>query len=123
MRLGWNDGATETWAFTEIDRTASFTLSLGGTSWHRPGDILGIGAGMNGLSEDHADYLAAGGYGFIIGDGRLRYAPEEILEAYYKWKPVDWLELSPDFQFISHPAYNSDRGPVLIMGTRVHIEY
>jgi high affinity Mn2+ porin len=72
---------------------------------------------------DGADYLAAGGYGFIIGDGRLSDAPEEILEAYYRWKPFVWLESSPDLQVISHPAYNSDRGPVFIMGTRVHIEY
>jgi high affinity Mn2+ porin len=123
LRLGWNDGATETWAFTEIDRSASLTMSLNGASWTRSADNLGIGVVVNGLSQDHADYLAAGGYGFIIGDGHLNYAPEEILEAYYLWKPVSYLGISPDFQFVNHPAYNTDRGPVLIMGIRIHLEY
>lgn len=63
------------------------------------------------------------GYGFIIGDGHLNYAPEEILETYYLWKPVHYLGFSPDFQFVNHPAYNTDRGPVLIMAIRVHVEY
>lgn len=123
LRLGWNDGATETWAFTEIDRTASLTMGLKGTSWHRQVDTLGIGAVVNGLSQDHADYLGAGGHGFIIGEGRLSYAPEEILEIYYLWKPVHYLGISPDFQVVNHPAYNTDRGPVVIMGTRVHLDY
>ncbi|MHB8482504.1 MAG: carbohydrate porin [Nitrospiria bacterium] len=123
LRLGWNDGATETWAFTEIDRTASLTMSLKGAAWYRPADNFGIGVVVNGLSQDHADYLAAGGYGFIIGDGRLSYAPEEILETYYLWKPASYLGISPDFQFVNHPAYNKDRGPVFIMGIRTHFEY
>ena len=123
LRLGWNDGATETWAFTEIDRSASLTMSLKGASWNRSADNLGIGIVVNGLSQDHADYLAAGGYGFIIGDGRLSYSPEEILETYYLWKPAPYLGITPDFQFVNHPAYNTDRGPVLIMGIRVHVEY
>ncbi|MFI5304841.1 MAG: carbohydrate porin, partial [Nitrospiria bacterium] len=123
LRLGWNDGATETWAFTEIDRSASITMSLKGTSWKRPVDTLGIGVVVNGLSQDHADYLAAGGYGFIIGDGHLSYDPEEIFETYYLWKPVPYLGISPDFQFVIHPAYNTDRGPVLIMAIRAHFKY
>jgi len=123
LRLGWNDGATETWAFTEIDRTVSLTMSFKGTLWSRPLDTFGIGTAVNGLSQDHADYLTAGGYGFIIGDGNLSYAPEEILETYYLWKPVPFLGISPDFQFVNHPAFNTARGPVFIMGIRLHFEY
>jgi high affinity Mn2+ porin len=123
LRGGWDDGHTETWAFTEIDRTIALGLSLKGMSWGRPNDVLGTAVVVNGLSKDHRDYLAAGGYGFIIGDGRLHYALEEISETYYLIKVSDNVFLSPDFQFVDHPAYNSDRGPVFIFGLRAHIEF
>ena len=78
----------------------------------------------NGLSRDHRDYLAAGGYCFIIGDGKLNYLPEMIAELYYKvnaYQKKIWL--SPDYQFILHPAYNADRGPVNVLGIRAHVEF
>ena len=122
-RIGWNDGRTESWAFTEIDRTISAGLSWKATAWGRPLDTLGLAALGDGLSAEHQQYLAAGGYGFIIGDGRLHYAPEEALETYYAWQPTAWLTLTPDFQLLTHPAYNQDRGPVSIFGVRVHCAY
>jgi high affinity Mn2+ porin len=121
-RAGWNDGATETWAFTEIDRTISLGLSLNGSSWKRPDDICGVALDINGLSQDHKDYLEAGGYGFIIGDGRLSYAPEEVAETYYAWKMCDHFTFTGDFQFVNNPAYNQDRGPVSILAVRLHYE-
>ena len=121
-RLGWNDGATESWAFTEIDRTASVGASINGTGWSRPDDNVGLALVVNGLSEDHAAYLAAGGYGFMIGDGKLSYAPEEILETYYLWKPLWYLGVTSDFQFVNHPAYNQARGPVYLYALRIHYE-
>ena len=123
LRLGWNDGRTETWAFTEIDRTASFGISLKGSRWKRPEDTVGIAAAINGLSGDHADYLAAGGVGFILGDGSLTYAPEQIVETYYLWKPLPRIGVTVDVQYINHPAYNVDRGPVFIAGTRLHYSF
>ncbi len=36
LRGGWDDGHTESWAFTEIDRTIALGLSLKGGSWGRP---------------------------------------------------------------------------------------
>lgn len=121
-RIGWNDGQTETWAFTEIDRTLSFGMNLKGTSWGRVEDVVGLALIINGLSSKHAEYLAAGGYGFIIGSGRLTYAPEQITEAFYLWKPFTHLGVTPDFQFVNHPAYNQDRGPVFFYAVRVHYE-
>src|ERR1019366_754813 len=59
LRLGWNDGHTETWAFDEVDRTASVGLSLQGRHWSRPDDVVGLALLINGLSRDHRDYLAA----------------------------------------------------------------
>jgi len=123
LRIGWNDGRTETWAFTEIDRTVSLGISLKGILWRRSHDTLGVAAVVNGLSADHAKFLEQGGYGFIIGDGRLSYAPEEILETYYLWKPVTHVGITADFQFVDHPAYNRDRGPVYIAGGRLHYEF
>jgi len=122
-RAGFDDGHTETWAFTEIDRSASAGLSLKGTAWGRTADTLGVAAVVDGLSEDHRNYLAAGGYGFAIGDGRLNYGTEDIIETYYNWKPVSWLALAFDYQFVENPAYNRDRGPVSIYATRLHWEY
>jgi high affinity Mn2+ porin len=123
-KASYNDGHTETWFFTEIDRSLTFGAVLKGTSWKRGDDELGLGFIANGLSADHRDYLAAGGYGFLIGDGKLNYAPELIAELYYKinaFQKKFWL--TPDYQFILHPAYNADRGPVNVFGIRAHVEF
>jgi high affinity Mn2+ porin len=123
LRAGWNDGATETWAFTEIDRTVSGGVLFTGAGWSRPQDNLGVGFVVNGLSDDHKDYLAAGGYGFIIGDGALNYAPEEIGEAYYRIAFTENIAITGDLQGVMHPAYNADRGPVVIYSIRTHLEF
>jgi high affinity Mn2+ porin len=122
-RAGFNDGHTETWAYTEIDRTVSAGASLGGKRWGRAEDTLGVAAVANGLSPLHREYLAAGGYGFIVGDGRLSYDPEEIAETYYNWAPAKWLTVALDYQFVRNPGYNRDRGPVNVFAVRIHAEY
>lgn len=123
-KASYNDGKTETWAFTEIDRSLSLGAVLKGTSWRRKDDELGLAFVGNGISKDHQDYLAAGGYGFIIGDGRLNYSPELIAEVYYKLNAYQhMLWLSPDYQFIANPAYNHDRGPVNVFSLRAHVEF
>lgn len=123
-KASYNDGRNETWAFTEIDRSISFGGVLAGTSWHRAKDEIGLAFVGNGISAPHRDYLAAGGYGFIIGDGALNYSPELIAELYYKvhvYKNNFWL--TPDYQFIENPAYNADRGPVNVFSLRAHVEF
>lgn len=122
-RIGLNDGRNETWAFTEIDRTASAGLSLKGVAWDRPDDTLSAALVFNGLAREHRRYLAAGGYGFIIGDGSLYYGMEEILEANYDWKAAKWLALAADLQLVSHPGYNRARGPVAVLALRLHAEF
>ncbi len=121
-RLGWSDGKNQTWEFTDVDRTASVGLSLKGEAWGRPGDTLGFGASVNGISSVHRQFLAAGGLGITVGDGKLNYGEEEILEAYYSLGTRWHVSISPDFQFVAHPAYNRDRGPVAIYAMRVHWE-
>ena len=121
-RASWNDGRTETWAFTEIDQSLSVGASVKGRRWNRPEDSAGAAVVINGLSEDHRDYLAGGGLGFVIGDGTLNYAPEEIGEIYYLWKAMSGLDVSGDVQYVQNPAYNADRGPATIFSVRVHAE-
>ncbi|HVS37606.1 MAG TPA: carbohydrate porin [Gemmataceae bacterium] len=122
-RAGWNDGQTESWAFTEIDQTAALGFLLKGTAWGRKQDQVGLAGVINGLSDAHKDYLAAGGVGFIIGDGALKYGPEEILETFYDWDLHKGINVTFDFQGVNNPAYNEDRGPVAIFGVRLHLEY
>jgi len=124
LRAGWNDGKTATWVFTEIDRTASLGFNYKGTVWNRPDDNFGIAADVNGISQDHRDFLATGGYGFIIGDGKLtNYQTENIFETFYCAKINTNLFLSADYQFIANPAYNADRGPVSFFAIRAHVEF
>jgi hypothetical protein len=123
-RIGWNDGQYATWAFTEIDQTASAGLSFKGTTWKRPDDVIGVAAVVNGISAEHRAFLKAGGYGFIIGDGNLNYGHESIIETFYNARLYEHVYLSFDYQLVTNPAYNRDRqGPVSVFAFRGHIEY
>jgi high affinity Mn2+ porin len=123
-KASYNDGQTETWFFTEIDRSVTFGGVLKGTQWRRGDDEVGLAFIGDGLSAPHRNYLADGGYGFLIGDGKLNYAPEMIAELYYKINAYQKkFFLTPDYQFIVNPAYNKDRGPVNVFSLRAHVEF
>lgn len=122
VRASMHDGKTETFSFTEIDRSLSTGVVLSGQGWARPKDKLGVALAVNGLSSTHRAYAAAGGMGFFIGDGRLNYKPETITETYYLWA-IGRQQLSVNAQFIKNPAYNADRGPVRVVGLRWHTEF
>lgn len=123
IKASWNDGKNETWAFTEIDNSIATGLQFDGSLWKRTADALGIAIVRNGLSADHRNYLALGGYGFLIGDGQLNYAHETATELYYSLALGKHLSLSPDYQWVLNPAYNRDRGPVHILALRMHAEF
>ncbi len=122
IRLGWNDGKTQSFAFTAIDREASGGVSVKGTHWKRKDDVAGTAFTAGGLSAVHRQYLAAGGFDFLIGDGRLNYAPEDVWESFYSARLFPGLFATFDFQHDSNPAYNHDRGPVNIYSLRLHLE-
>jgi high affinity Mn2+ porin len=122
-RASWNDGQNEILSFTDIDRSLSGGLSIKGSYWGRPSDTLGVGGAINGLSSAHRDFLAAGGIGLLIGDGRLNYRPEQILETYYALAIDKNFTFTADYQLIANPAYNADRGPVSIFSGRLHGEF
>jgi len=122
-RVSWNDGRTATWAFAEIDRSYSLGGTLGGARWRRPNDQVGLAVVRNDISADHAAYLAAGGRGFLLGDGSLpRYAGEHIVEALYNARLAHFLWLTANYQLVAHPGYNRDRGPVHLFALRTHVE-
>jgi high affinity Mn2+ porin len=122
-RWSWNDGKTEIMAFTDIDASLSLGLSLKGARWGRPDDVIGVGGAINALSRDHRDFIAAGGLGILIGDGQLNYRRERILETYYAFAVNKQLTLTADYQLITNPAYNADRGPAHIFSGRLHGEF
>jgi hypothetical protein len=121
-RLGWNDGANESYAYTEIDRTAQIGTDVRGKLWHRSQDKAGATFVANGISGDHRRYLALGGYGFILGDGRLNYGLEKIFEIYYTAHVWRGISVAIDDQYITNPGYNRDRGPANVLSFRIHVE-
>jgi len=122
-RASWNDGENEILSFTDVDRSVSGGVSIKGSRWGRSDDTVGLGAAINGLSGPHRAFLAAGGLGLLIGDGRLNYREEKLLEAYYAYKIDKSTTLTFDYQFFVDPAYNADRGPVSVFAARLHAEF
>ena len=121
-RLGWNDGKTESFAFTAIDRLATGGVSITGARWHRPFDTVATEFTAAGISGVHALYLARGGDDFLIGDGRLQYGPECIEETYYNARVFPGFFAALDLQHVSNPGYNQSRGPLWIYSLRLHWE-
>jgi high affinity Mn2+ porin len=122
-RLGWNDGKTESFEFTAIDRLATGGVSVSGALWKRTEDTVASEFTASGLSAVHALYLSRGGLDFLIGDGRLNYMPEYSWESYYNARIVKGFFAALDAQHIVNPAYNHDRGPVWAYSLRLHMEY
>ena len=122
-RAGWNDGRTETWAYTEADATGSLGVVFKGKHWNRPQDEVGFAYVLSGLSPPHRDYLAAGGLGFELGDGKLNYGLENVFETYYNCELRKGMNLTFDYQLVNNPAYNKDRGPISLLAVRLHFEY
>lgn len=123
VRASWNDGANESWAFTEIDRSLAAGLVQSGARWRRPDDEAGIGAVVSGLASSHRRYLAAGGLGFILGDGALAYGPEVLGETYYRAALSREIAVVATYQPIFHPGYNRDRGPAHVFTGRLHVAF
>jgi high affinity Mn2+ porin len=122
-RWGWDDGRTESFAYTEIDSTIAEGLGAKGAMWHRKQDRAGIAFVSNGIKKDHQIYLADGGLGFLLGDGALNYGRENILETYYSAHVWRGIYVGPGLQYIVNPGYNKDRGPVIVPTFRLHVEY
>jgi high affinity Mn2+ porin len=120
-RAGVADGDIEPYDFTDIDHTIAIGGALKGTGWGRSDDTAGFAAVINAISDEHRRYLAAGGIGVLVGDGKLPHpANEKIVELFYAWRPLSSLALTADYQLIIDPAYNRDRGPANVFALRLH---
>jgi high affinity Mn2+ porin len=122
-RWGWDNGRTESFAYTEIDSTFDEGIGVNGAQWHRRQDRAGIAFVSNGIKKDHQIYLADGGNGFLLGDGKLNYGRENIVESYYTAHVWRGIYIAPGVQYIVNPGYNRDRGPVVVPSLRAHVEF
>jgi high affinity Mn2+ porin len=122
-RWGWDNGRTESFAYTEIDSTFNQGIGVNGAQWHRKQDRAGLAFVSNGIKKYHQVYLANGGEGFLLGDGGLRYGRENIVESYYTAHVWRGIYISPGVQHIDNPGYNRDRGPVVVPTLRAHVEF
>ncbi len=122
LKASYNDGNNETWCFTEIDQAASAGISIKGDKWKRKDDTFGLAYCISGISPQHQNYLKNGGLGFMLGDGRLNYAKEQVLESYYAMN-LNQGRIIPSlvYQFVLNPGYNHDRGPIHVYSIRVHV--
>ena len=122
-RWGWDNGKTDSFAYTEIDSTFNQGIGANGALWHRKKDLAGIAFVSNGIKKDHQVYLADGGLGFLLGDGGLNYGRENIVESYYTAHVWRGIYIAPGVQHINNPGYNRDRGPVVVPTLRAHVEF
>src|SRR5450631_309353 len=122
-RFGWDNGKTESFAYTEVDQTFAEGVGANGAWWHRKQDRAGVAFVSNAIKKDHQNYLAAGGLGFLLGDGNLKYGRENIIESYYTVHVWRGIYLAPGVQHINNPGYNRDRGPVVVPTFRAHFEF
>ncbi|MGC2298820.1 MAG: carbohydrate porin [Acidobacteriaceae bacterium] len=122
-RFGWNEGQHESFAYTEVDQTFLLGADYSGARWHRKQDKVGVAFVTNAIKKDHQNYLRYGGLGFLLGDGNLNYAREDILEAYYNVHAWRGVYYAIDNSFIEHPGYNQDRGPINVESVRLHLEF
>jgi high affinity Mn2+ porin len=122
-RFGWNNGKTESFAYTEVDQTFVEGVGANGAWWHRKQDRAGIAFISNAIKKDHQTYLADGGLGFLLGDGALHYGRENIVETYYTAHLWRGIYIAPGLQHVNDPGYNRDRGPVLVPSFRLHVEF
>jgi high affinity Mn2+ porin len=124
LRAGMTDGSREADEFTDIDNSIAVGLSLSGASWVRRDDTIGLVLESGGISPAARRYLAAGGLGILVGDGRLpEYGRETVVEAYYSAALFKGVALTADYQLIANPAYNPDRGPISVLGLRLHGQF
>jgi high affinity Mn2+ porin len=122
-RLGWSDGHSEAWSFTDVDDAASLGLSFNGTTWARPGDTFGVASVFSAISKTHQQFFEDGGTGILAGDGALNYGWEKSLETYYDFRIWQSFHGALDYQFVTDPAFNRDRGPVSVFAARLHWQF
>ncbi len=122
-RLSWNDGRNQQFMYTQMDWAISAGLSLSGGRWARPADTVGVAINIGGLLGPQRRFIEAGGIDFIIGDGRLNYRPERVIEVYYDARVAGGTNVAANVQLVNNPGHNADRGPIVFLGLRVRTAF
>ncbi len=117
------DGKTEVDAYTSTDRSLTVGVLAKGSTWSRPGDVAGGGYNLGWISSTHAEYLKMGGIDGFVGDGTIRASSERAIDAFYSFNFHKGLWLAGDYQRITNPGFNTDRGPVNILSVKIHGEF
>ncbi len=119
----YSDGKTEVYSYTSTDRSLSFGAAMKGLRWGRSKDSMGLGYAQSWISKEHIAYLNMGGVDGFIGDGKINYQPEQVVDLYYQCHIFSSTWVAFDYQHIANPAFNADRGPLDIYSARIHFEF
>ncbi len=108
-----------------FDKALTMGAEIGGAYWGREEDRIGLAAGWADTTQS---FRAAAPVLDADSDGvaDFGYAPdgaEQQYEIYYDWKANDYLELSPDFQWIRNPGGDSSRSDIAVVGLRATVSY
>ncbi len=108
-----------------FDQALTIGAEIGGAHWGREEDRLGLAVGWANTTKT---FRAAAPVLDADSDGvaDFGYAPggaESQLEIYYAWKANEYLELSPDFQWIRNPGGDSSRSDITVVGLRATVSY
>jgi high affinity Mn2+ porin len=123
-RLAMRDPNYEVYQFSDASRSLEVGLSLKGTGWNRPNDIVGLAEMLDGLGHAQKRFFNDGGLGILIGDGKLpHYGPENVIEAYYNCEVFKGINFTLDYQLAADPAFNKDRGPINIFSARLRVKF
>src|SRR5437660_4342803 len=123
VRVGWDDGKTESFAYTEVDQTCDQGIGANGAWWHRKQDRSGVAFVSNAIKKDHQNYLAAGGLGFLLGDGHLRYGREGVLVTYYTLHLWWGGGCARGFAIVRASGTGRERGTCSVPSLRAHVEF
>ncbi len=119
----YSDGDTEVYSYVPADRSISVGASMKGLRWGRLKDSIGLGYAQSWISTQHVAYLNMGGIDGFIGDGKINYQPEQVVDLYYQCHVLSSTWVTLDYQHLANPAYNADRGPLDIYNARIHFEF
>ena len=123
LRAGYRDPNYEFWQYTDISRSLALGLQIKGSAWCRPNDTFGLADALDGLGHAQRKYFGAGGLGILVGDGKLHYGLENVIETYYNLEVFKGVNVTLDYQLVVNPAYNQDRGPINVFMARFHFQY